>query len=95
MNAQMKARIAAGGFARVTLDEATAFTGYLAADPAQPGQLRMDGCVLGPGGHLEQVSIRLEFDDIRHIQFLPDAPEFIDAEGHSYRMPSEFFRHLD
>jgi hypothetical protein len=95
MNPEMKARIAAGGFARITLDDDTVFTGYLAADPAQPSQLRMDGCVLGPSGHLEQISIRLEFDDIRHIQFLPEPPEFIDAEGHSYQMPLGFFRHLD
>lgn len=95
MNPQMRARLAAGAFARVTLDENTAFTGYIAADPAQPGRFRMDGYLLGGAGHLEQASLSLDDDDIRHIQFLPEAPEFLDAEGHSIRMEPGFFRNLD
>lgn len=90
----MVARIRAGGFARVTLDEDTVFTGYLGADPESPESLRMDGCVLSPSGHLEQISIHLQPEDIRHIQFLPEAPEFIDAEGATFTMPEGFFRHL-
>jgi|GEM_PF-1160979 len=95
MNPAMRQRIAEGGFARVTLDGDDAFTGYIASDPEAPARLRMDGCLLGPSGHLEQVSLKIEFEEIRHIQFLPEAPEFIDAEGNSYLMPRGFFPNLD
>lgn len=95
MNPALRQRIAEGGFARVTLDGDDTFTGYIARDPAAPERLRMDGCLLGPTGHLEQVSLKIEFDDIRHIQFLPQAPEFIDVEGSSFQMPRGFFPNLD
>lgn len=95
MNPSMLQRIQTGGFARITLDGDTTFTGYIARDPAQPDQLRMDGCILSATGHLQQISIRLLPEEIRHIQFLPEPPEFVDAEGSSYTMPPGFFSHLD
>ncbi|MDX6767182.1 MAG: hypothetical protein SFU85_10375 [Candidatus Methylacidiphilales bacterium] len=91
MNPHMRNRIAAGDFARVTLDEETTFSGYIAADPADPSVFRMDGYVLGAAGHLEGVSLRLADDDIHQIQFLPEPPVFVDAEGHDLVMVRGFF----
>jgi hypothetical protein len=95
MNPGLRERIARGAFARVTLDEDTLFTGYIGTDPGTPGQFRMDGCVLGPSGHLEQISLHISPEDIHHIHFLPEAPEFVDREGHVFTMEPGFFRHLD
>jgi hypothetical protein len=95
MNPALRDRAAAGTFARVTLDGDTPFTGYIGGDPAAPDFFRMDGYVLGAGGHLEAISIRLAADDIRHIHFLPEPPEFIDGDGHSIRMEAGFLPALD
>jgi len=90
MNPGMRARIAAGQFARVVLDEDTSFRGYIATDPEDPSVFRMDGYILGESGHLQAVSLRLQDDDIRQIEFLLEAPVFVDAEGQDLEMGRGF-----
>jgi hypothetical protein len=90
MNPGLRARIAAGEFARVVLDADTSFRGYIAADPADPAVFRMDGYVLGESGHLQALSLRLQEDDIHQIEFLLQAPVFVDAEGQDMEMARGF-----
>lgn len=91
MNPEMRARIAAGDFARVQLDADTSFRGFIAADPTDPSVFRMDGYVLNDSGHLETASLRLTGEDILQIQFLPEAPVFVDGDGHDLVMSRGFF----
>jgi len=88
----MRQRLEAGGFVTITLEQDTRFTGYIGQHTGSPGSLRMDGYVLGESGHLEQISIEVQPEDIHHVQFLPDPPEFIDREGTSIRMEPGFFQ---
>ena len=94
MNPQMTARIRAGEFATIVIEEETRFTGYIATDPEQPEVLRMDGYILSDSGNLEQISISLPPEDIYHITFLPEPPEFIAEDGTSIRMEKGFFPEL-
>ncbi|MEM6884720.1 MAG: hypothetical protein AAF571_06775 [Verrucomicrobiota bacterium] len=91
MNPQMTARIRAGEFATVVIEEETRFTGYIATDPEQPDALRMDGYILSETGNLQQISIALQPDEIYHITFLPEPPEFIAEDGTSILMEKGFF----
>ncbi|MEM1156770.1 MAG: hypothetical protein AAF649_07335 [Verrucomicrobiota bacterium] len=90
----MTARIRAGEFVTIVIEEETSFTGYIATDPEQPEMLRMDGYVLAESGNLQQISISLPPEDIYHITFLPEPPEFIAADGTSIQMEKGFFKAL-
>jgi len=94
MNPGMLERIRQGGFVKILLEEDTSFTGYIGVDPTEPDGLRMDGYVLSETGHLQQISISLVPEDIQHVQFLPEPPDFIDREGTSVRMEPGFFPEL-
>ncbi len=94
MNPQMTARIRSGEFATITIEQDTRFTGFIATDPDQPESLRMDGYVLSDAGNLQQISISLIPDEIDHIQFLPEPPEFMAQDGTSILMEKGFFENL-
>jgi len=94
MNPQMVARIRAGDFVKIIIEEDTQFTGYIATNPEQPEKLRMDGYILSDSGNLQQISISLPPEDIYHITFLPEPPEFIAEDGTSIRMEKGFFQGL-
>jgi len=91
LNPEMLGILRRGEFVRVRLEEDALVSGYLAADPERPERLRLDTYLLGESGHLEQASLGLAPMDIRQVQFLPEAPEFFDAEGQSIRMDRGFF----
>jgi hypothetical protein len=94
MNPQMTARIRSGEFATIIIEQETRLTGYIATDPEKPEALRMDGYILSDSGHLQQISISLQPEEIHHIDFLPEPPEFIDREGTSLQMEKGFFKGL-
>lgn len=87
----MVARIRSGEFATVIIEDDTKFTGYIASDPENTEALRMDGYILSDSGNLQQISIALRPDEIYHITFLPEPPEFIATDGTSIRMEKGFF----
>lgn len=94
MNPQMTARIRSGEFVTIIIEEETSFTGYIATDPEKPESLRMDGYILSESGNLQQISISLMPDEIYHITFLPEPPEFIAQDGSSLLMEKGFFKGL-
>lgn len=87
----MLERLRRGEFVRVRLEEDALVSGYLAADPERPERLRLDTYLLSESGHLQQASLDLSPEEIRQVQFLPEAPEFFDAEGQSILMNRRFF----
>ncbi|MGF1678112.1 MAG: hypothetical protein ACFCUX_02840 [Candidatus Methylacidiphilales bacterium] len=91
MNPHLINRVRAGGFARITLEDESVVVGYLGTDPEHIHRLRLDSYLLNARGLLEQLSLSLEPDDICHIQFLSDAPEWLDGEGNSLQQSEGFF----
>jgi hypothetical protein len=94
MNPELFNRILAGSFVKVVLKEEVSLSGYAGADLEKPELIRLDAMVLGEQGYLEKVSLHLTQDDIAAVQFLPEAPLFVDGDGNEIRMESGFFKDL-
>jgi hypothetical protein len=91
MNPELLNRLLQGSFVSVILAEGTTLRGYVGADLGGPDCLRLDTMLLGETGNLEQVSLQLRPEDIAQVRFLPEAPVFVDQEGHDVRMGEGFF----
>jgi hypothetical protein len=92
MNPEMLNRLREGGFVRVTLPEGDAVTGWMGADPEDGAFLRLDTYLKNEAGYLEQASLRLTPDDVAHVQYLPEGPRFLDADGHDIPLQAGFFK---
>lgn len=92
MNPELFNRILAGSFVKVVLKEDVTLSGYAGADLLEASLIRFDGLVLNDQGYLEKVSLHLTQDDIATVQFLPEAPLFVDGDGNEFRMEPGFFK---
>lgn len=104
MNPDFIQRVRAGGFVQVTFEhEGEDFTmaGWCGNNPDDAERkkpeacpLRLDTWLRDDDDHLVQASLRLEVTELKAVQFLTEAPEFIDKEGASVTMESGFFPNL-
>jgi hypothetical protein len=91
MNPELANRIKAGTFVKIILKEDVSLSGYAGVDLENPSLFRLDAMVLGSSGYLEKVSLHLTEEDIASVQFLPQAPLFVDRDGNEITMEPGFF----
>jgi len=104
MNPDLINRVREGAFIQVTFPhdgEDFTMTGWCGNNPDEAERkkpeacsLRLDTWLRDDDDHLVQASLRLEADELKAVQFLPEAPEFIDKDGASVRMEEGFFPNM-
>ncbi len=102
MNPEFIQRVREGGFVQVTFEhegQDLTMAGWCGDNPeaekvSDPGPLRLDTWLRDDEDHLVQASLHLEADELKAVQFLSEAPEFIDKDGASVKMKEGFFPNL-
>ena len=92
MNPELLNRIKTGAFVNLILKEEVSLSGYAGADTDSPSLIRFDSMLLNSQGYLEKISLQLAEDDIATVHFLPEAPHFVDTDGHEIQMENGFHR---
>jgi len=101
MNPELINRVRDGGFVQITfvLDgESITLNGWCGNNPDEAERkksefcsLRMDTWLRDDDDHLVQASLRIMPEEIRSVQFLAEAPTFVDVDGASVTMEAGFY----
>lgn len=84
-----------GNFAIFKLKGGPSISGFAKSDPAHSELIRIDSMVIGNGGELEQLSLRLLPGEIESARKLNEPPIFEDSEGNTHIMPQNFWPDIE